>query len=1338
MAITAAMKTSVTQLYAALFNRAPDSDGLGYWVQQMDGGQTLSQVAKAMYDTTPARTYYPLWYSNDEIAGQFYTNLLGRTADTDGLAYWSGQLATKSLGDVLTDFLTAVVSYTSDPTAAGYDAALDALAIDSQSLFTNKVAVGEYFSQTLRSNDLTLAASVLSTVTKDAASVTTANAAAASSVAAASAQTFTLTTGADTTLTGGAGNDSFVSVVGTGGTAANGTTLNAGDNISGGSGTDTLSVAISGTNAAGVTTASVTMGTIENISISNFQTADDGGGAADQNSFGNTLDLAQTSGVTGITVTGSSATGDTALISVAAIATATMGNGSGDLSITYANGAVTGTTDAQTLTLTGQTAGTFTVAAATGGVETLNIASGTAANTLAISDSVTATMTTINVTGAQNLTLTEATTNPDDAVTRINAGEFTGKLTVTTGSAGQDVSITGGTANDAITFSADTFTSADSVDGGSGTDSLSIATTITTATTLANVTNVETLKITGANSVTLAANISATTIDVSPGTDITSTVTLNSGYTNATTVLMDSSDVVVNSSANAELTAKFTAAAVVTVTGGTGTDTLNITADNGTVTFASKITVVDAITIVDGGDDAASGDNPAGKDVILNVLAYGTALTIDGSALDAGATSALNENLTVDATGATKNLIITGGGGKDSITGGTMNDSISAGDGNDTVTMAGNLTLADTLDGGSGTDTLAVSSLTSTGLTNVSNFETLALSGLDSSATLAANLSFTDISMTVDTDIAQVLTLSTGYTSATTVSMDTKDKVVNSANVALTVSANATDLEAADLTTITGGTGTDTLNITADGATTVSGIVAFASLITNVDTITIVDKGDASDTAGFDVDLNLGAYGKALTINATAMDAADATFAGAFATAEKLVVTGTGATKELTIMVGAGGSTISTGTGAYNDVVTGGAGVDAITSGDGNDNYSLGAGADTINMGAYFDNNDTIAGGDGTDVLSVNQGSTDVQYINVSSIATLAILTTGATTLSTYANAAGITTITGLATAANTITATGMTSNLTINAATTAAITTDSLTGGSGNDTFKFVGTDTFAAGEAVKGGSGTDTLALTLGTTSNAAVITDTNLVTGIESITFTTGDTANVGIGKFTISEGAFVAVTGGVVNASGITGTGTAWIDASADTDSSFVMTGVGGTGTSQLIGGAGADTITGGTGADTITGGLGADVMAGGTGANVFRYVGAGFETGTISPATVYYGGTVVAGSSVVTSSMDKITDFKAGDTINTNVAGANNANMATNGTGATWTALAGYLKGTYDSTAATFTFSTTGSDTLFAYDYDGSTSTSDLRGIVLVGYVDSGTTDTTASGLFGEA
>ena len=85
--------------------------------------------------------------------------------------------------------------------------------------------------------------------------------------------------------------------------------------------------------------------------------------------FNNIIDAALFTGVTTVGLSSSSAAGDTQFTSLGNLVTAEMRNGSGDLSVAYSAAVVAGTADTQNLTLSAQTAGTFTAA----GVETLAI-----------------------------------------------------------------------------------------------------------------------------------------------------------------------------------------------------------------------------------------------------------------------------------------------------------------------------------------------------------------------------------------------------------------------------------------------------------------------------------------------------------------------------------------------------------------------------------------------------------------------------------------------------------------------------------------------------------------------------------------------------------------------------------------------------------------------------------------------------------------------------------------------------------------------------------------------------------------------------------------------------
>ena len=194
-AITTTMRTQVSQLYVSLFGRAPEVDGLTYWVKSMGDGATFAQIAQQMYDVQAARAYYPGYMTNQEVVGQFYKNVLGRTADSDGLAYWTNQMATKTKGQVIADMVVAVTSYTGT----------DASALASQALFNNKVTVAQYYGE---NGGTDTANKVIATVTASADSVTAAKAAALALINPApvdTTPTYALTSSAASVAEGGAG-----------------------------------------------------------------------------------------------------------------------------------------------------------------------------------------------------------------------------------------------------------------------------------------------------------------------------------------------------------------------------------------------------------------------------------------------------------------------------------------------------------------------------------------------------------------------------------------------------------------------------------------------------------------------------------------------------------------------------------------------------------------------------------------------------------------------------------------------------------------------------------------------------------------------------------------------------------------------------------------------------------------------------------------------------------------------------------------------------------------------------------------------------------------------------
>jgi len=120
-------KESVSKLYVATFNRAPDSAGLNYWIY--DSRLSLEGIAKSFFEQPETQALYPLNYSNHEFVKAVYENLFNREPDTKGWSYWESELNNNPDID-RSVFILAVIN-----------GALDS---DAQ-ILSNKERVGEYF-----------------------------------------------------------------------------------------------------------------------------------------------------------------------------------------------------------------------------------------------------------------------------------------------------------------------------------------------------------------------------------------------------------------------------------------------------------------------------------------------------------------------------------------------------------------------------------------------------------------------------------------------------------------------------------------------------------------------------------------------------------------------------------------------------------------------------------------------------------------------------------------------------------------------------------------------------------------------------------------------------------------------------------------------------------------------------------------------------------------------------------------------------------------------------------------------------------------------------------------
>jgi hypothetical protein len=74
----------VIAVYEDVLARAPDPGGLAYWSQLLDNGAAVSSVAKSIAHSNE-------YYANFVIKPD-YVKLLGREADDGGVAFWTGQM----------------------------------------------------------------------------------------------------------------------------------------------------------------------------------------------------------------------------------------------------------------------------------------------------------------------------------------------------------------------------------------------------------------------------------------------------------------------------------------------------------------------------------------------------------------------------------------------------------------------------------------------------------------------------------------------------------------------------------------------------------------------------------------------------------------------------------------------------------------------------------------------------------------------------------------------------------------------------------------------------------------------------------------------------------------------------------------------------------------------------------------------------------------------------------------------------------------------------------------------------------------------------------------------
>ena len=80
------------RLYRAAFDRAPDLEGVGFWITQLDRGMSLQQVATAFIGSAEFHGLYGSAPGDAQFVELLYRNVLHREPEDGGYAFWMARL----------------------------------------------------------------------------------------------------------------------------------------------------------------------------------------------------------------------------------------------------------------------------------------------------------------------------------------------------------------------------------------------------------------------------------------------------------------------------------------------------------------------------------------------------------------------------------------------------------------------------------------------------------------------------------------------------------------------------------------------------------------------------------------------------------------------------------------------------------------------------------------------------------------------------------------------------------------------------------------------------------------------------------------------------------------------------------------------------------------------------------------------------------------------------------------------------------------------------------------------------------------------------------------------
>jgi RTX calcium-binding nonapeptide repeat (4 copies) len=687
------MSTAIAnQMFLAYLGRPADSAWRTSTANLLNGNQPTAALQSAFYSAAVSEGVFSATDSTSTLVNKIFLQTFGFGASTFEQTAWSNLVTngTVSKEGLAWTIFSSYLGATNVPAAYQTPAQSKLIAIDA---YTNQLSNDSAANLALSQGGsaATLARSYSAGVTTQATAataVTNVSTSVASLSTAQTGSTLTLTTATDN-ITGTTGNDLIIGDFAT--------TAQASDQINGGAGVDTLRLfgtydAAKVGSIIGVETVNL-VNQLANADV-NLSTVFSSAGTGTTSLILNDVSLFNAHSITvGAGQTLSLATagnvGTAGALTVAHSATDTTSN----LVLNGYQGVSGGTPATTTYNLTSQgAANAVTTFTGPTTATTLNIIATTALNvsTGLVADHAA----TVNISGASNVTIAGS----DFAATvAVNASTATGNVAYTAEAGGSTLTFTGGSGNDSVTFAAGTFTTADKLTGGLGTDTIVINDTTPVYAAINATTGFEVVRFATTGG----------TLDVAQVTNGINSFGVGSGaLTETFTNALSTSTFAINTTADN--------AGNVTITNKTGEFTTTVTLDASTATAVHTLATLtlsgsNVINLVSAGTGTGGGniitDTVTADNVRFNISGRSD-LTITNAIDGVGVGTTVDASTftgKLSLTGTGFNDAITGGSGADTLNGGAGKDVISGGDGADVI-LVNNATQSDVITLGAGAD----------------------------------------------------------------------------------------------------------------------------------------------------------------------------------------------------------------------------------------------------------------------------------------------------------------------------------------------------------------------------------------------------------------------------------------------------------------------------------------------------------------------------------------------------------------------------------------------------------------------------------------------------------